>query len=158
MSCLLNTLVWDQSTCKERIESDQIQNEKYLLTVGLEPTTLRFVAWYSTDWANRVLGKAVLLKCPFIHTCTSNTNVLYWYNFKNDEVQRILSGRCTVLCYIFEYACIYIPNSKKTHKPCVCYQLAKHDQLYSTGLSAVIRQKSHVLESFSISVNNRILT
>ena len=27
----------------------------------------------------------------------------------------------------------------------------------STGLSAVIRQKSHVLENFSISVNNKIL-
>ena len=27
---------------QERVESDKIQNEKFLLTVGLEPTTLSF--------------------------------------------------------------------------------------------------------------------
>ena len=39
-SCL-NSFAEDQSTCQERVESDKIQNEKFLPTVGLEPTTLR---------------------------------------------------------------------------------------------------------------------
>ena len=34
-SCLIS-FVWDQSTCQERVESDKIQNEKFLPTVGLE--------------------------------------------------------------------------------------------------------------------------
>ena len=38
-SCLIS-FAWDQSTCQERVESDKIQNEKLLPTVGLEPTTL----------------------------------------------------------------------------------------------------------------------
>ena len=39
-SCLIS-FAWDQSTCHERVESDKIQNEKVLPTVGLEPTILR---------------------------------------------------------------------------------------------------------------------
>ena len=32
MSCLIS-FVWDQPTCQERVESDKIENEKFLLTV-----------------------------------------------------------------------------------------------------------------------------
>ena len=42
----------DQSTCQEHVGIDKIQNEKFLPTVGLEPTTLRFQVWWSTDWAS----------------------------------------------------------------------------------------------------------
>ena len=40
-SCLIS-FAWDQSTCQERVGSEKIHNEKFLPTVGLEPTTLRF--------------------------------------------------------------------------------------------------------------------
>ena len=33
MKCLIS-FVWHQSTCQERVESDNMQNEKFLLTVG----------------------------------------------------------------------------------------------------------------------------
>ena len=40
-----------------------------------------------------------------LHTCTPDTNVLiiHYDKYKNDKRQRILSGKCTVLCYILEY-------------------------------------------------------
>ena len=38
-SCLIS-FVWDQSTCQESVESEKMQKEKFLSTVGLEPTTL----------------------------------------------------------------------------------------------------------------------
>ena len=40
----------------------QKQNEKFFTTVGLEPTTLRFLICCSTDCATRALMKAVLFK------------------------------------------------------------------------------------------------
>ena len=40
-SCLIS-FAWDKSTCQERVGSDKIQNEKFLPTGGLEPSTLRF--------------------------------------------------------------------------------------------------------------------
>ena len=40
-----------------RNESDTIQNEKFLSTVGFVPTTLRFEVWCFTDWANRAWWK-----------------------------------------------------------------------------------------------------
>ena len=54
----LISFVWDQSTCQERVESDKIQNEKFLPRVELEPTTLRSAVW--CYWATRALLKAVL--------------------------------------------------------------------------------------------------
>ena len=38
----MKKIVWHTSTCKERVESDKMQNEKFLLTVGFEPTALRY--------------------------------------------------------------------------------------------------------------------
>ena len=58
MNVMLDFILWNQSTWQVRVESDKIQNEKFLLTVGLEPTTLRFLAWCSAQ----ALMKAVLLK------------------------------------------------------------------------------------------------
>ena len=48
MSCLIS-FEWKQSTCQERVESEIIQNEKFLLKVGLEPTALRSEFWCSTN-------------------------------------------------------------------------------------------------------------
>ena len=52
--CLIS-FAWDQEH-QERVESDKIQNEKFLPTVGFEPTTLRLEVWCSTDWASRACG------------------------------------------------------------------------------------------------------
>ena len=38
----------------------------------------------------------------------------HWYEFENDEVERILSGTCTALCYMLEY--IYIGQIAKKGK------------------------------------------
>ena len=35
--------------------------------------------------------------------------------YENDERERILSGKCTVLCYILEYIIIYIVQKTKRH-------------------------------------------
>ena len=49
---MLDFNVWDLSTCKEHVKSDKIQDEKFLLTMALEPTASRFVARFrSTDQA-----------------------------------------------------------------------------------------------------------
>ena len=60
-SCLIS-FVWDQSTCQESVQNDKIQNEKFLPTVGFEPTTLRFEVWCSTDWASRAWCKPCYLR------------------------------------------------------------------------------------------------
>ena len=60
----LISFAWDQSTCKERVESNKIQNEKFLPTVGLKPTTLRFEVWCS-----------LFIKMTLLHTCTADTEV-----------------------------------------------------------------------------------
>ena len=102
-SCLIS-FVWGQSTCQERVESDKIQNEKVLPTVG-QP-------WYlKSDALPTGLARLVdscLLKWPYyIYTCTSNANeCLRWYKFENYEGERILSFKCTVLRYISEYISI----------------------------------------------------
>ena len=51
-SCLIS-FAWDHSTYQERVGSDKIQNEKFLPTVWLEPTTLRFQVCCSIDWSSR---------------------------------------------------------------------------------------------------------
>ena len=38
---------------KSALKAEKIQNEKFLPTVGLEPTTVRFQVWCSTDWASQ---------------------------------------------------------------------------------------------------------
>ena len=55
------------------------------------------------------------------------------YKFENDNVERILSCTCTVLCYILEYIYIvhvYWTNSKYTQKSVVCFQHAKCDNAF----------------------------
>ena len=48
-----------QLTGQRRVESDKTQNKKLFPALGLEPTTLRFVAWCYTDRAIRAFMKAV---------------------------------------------------------------------------------------------------
>ena len=78
------------TTCQRRIESDRIQNEKFLSTVGLELTTLTFVAWCSTDLATLALMELVLLKWHY------DTNV---YIGISSRMERILYCGCTVFAF-----------------------------------------------------------
>ena len=66
--CHDDFICMDQSICQERVESDKIQNENFLPTVGREPTTLRFLAWCSTDWA--------LLTCQAKHRYVTTLNTV----------------------------------------------------------------------------------
>ena len=100
-------------------------NEKFLPTVGLEPTTLIFKVWCYTDWVNRAWWKLYyLIKTPFyihvlpipMYTCIHKVEI--------DELERILSCNCTVLCYILEYIYIVQIAKRRTHKSCVCFQHA----------------------------------
>ena len=55
-------------------EATKYKLKIFLSTVGLEPSTLRFQVWCSTDWARRawwMLSIKMVLFC----TCTPNTNV-----------------------------------------------------------------------------------
>ena len=99
-SCFIS-FVWDLSTCQECVESDIIQNEKLLPRVGLEPTTLRFDVWCSANWSNGTWWE--MYYSDDLYTSTYfRLQCIHWYKFEN-EVERILSCKCTVLCYILEY-------------------------------------------------------
>ena len=53
------------------------------------------------------LNESSNISIPFIHTCTSDTNVrIYWYKFENNEIERYFYFKCAILCYILEYICI----------------------------------------------------
>ena len=94
---ILHFIVWDQLDCQMRVVSDKIQ-KKILPTVGPEPTTLRFEVWCPTDWANKTWWMLYYLNdMYFRYQCK------HWFKFENDEVERILSCKCTVLCYILTY-------------------------------------------------------
>ena len=53
---------------------------------------------------------------------------VHWYKFENDEVERILSCKCTDLCYILEY--IYIGQIKKRRRsPVFAFNMQIPDQV-----------------------------
>ena len=73
--------------------------------------------------------KILLLKCPFIHSCTSDTNVyISIYKFEDDEEERIFLVHVLYCWTYWNIIYLYSTNSKKTHKSCVCFQHAKLDQ------------------------------
>ena len=119
----LISFVWGQLTCQERVESDKIQNEKFLPTVGPEPTILRFVAWSSTDRATRALIKA---EVTFIHTWSSHTNVripVHLCKFEDYYEERILYMYVHVLYCVTFWINLYVTNSKTTHKSCFVFNM-----------------------------------
>ena len=74
-SCLIS-VVCDHSSCQECTGSEKIQNENFLPTVGLKPTTLRFEVWCSNEPAKGVDESCnIQITLKFIHTCTSDTTV-----------------------------------------------------------------------------------
>ena len=82
---------------------------------------------YLFHWGTRVL--VLCLISPSVDfemkTWPSDTNVhIHWYKFENDEEERILSLKCTVLCYILEY--IYIVQmAKRRTRPVFYFEICK---------------------------------
>ena len=106
------------------------QNTKWksLATVGLEPTTLRCVAWCYTDWASRAFMIAVLLKWPYT-LMYLRYQCIHWYKFENDKLERFLSYTCTVLCYIY----LNWQNIKETHKSCDAFNVQTRPNTSRSG-------------------------
>ena len=88
--------------------------------------------WKSDALPTELAG---LVECwPFKWSITYMYSIYQYkhcYKYENDERQRIVSGKCTVLCYISEYIYKYCTNSKETHKFCGCFQHA-NTTMYST--------------------------
>ena len=58
----------------------------------------------------------------------SQYQCLHCYKFENDEVERNLSSKCTILCYILEY--IYIVQITKRHiHPVIAFKMQILDQV-----------------------------
>ena len=73
---------WDSNPKPWDLKSDALPAEL---------SELRWKLYYLND-----LYSYMYFRYQFIH----------WYKFDNDEVERILSCKCTVLCYILEYCYI----------------------------------------------------
>ena len=74
--------------------------------------TLRSEVWFSTIRATRALLTVVLFKWPL------NIQYIHWYKFENDEVERILSSKCTVLFYFFEREIWCRKSNRYSETPC----------------------------------------
>ena len=82
-------------------EATKYKMKNSLSTVGVETSTLRFQVWCSTYWASPGSVNAVRLN-GLITFMYSQYQCLPCYMYQNDEVERNLSCKCTVLCYILE--------------------------------------------------------
>ena len=104
-------------------EATKYKMKNSLSTVGLEPTTLpSLINALPTELAG--LGECCPFKWPYSYMYSRN-QCMHYYKCENDKGQRILSGKCTVLCYIFEYICECCTNSKETHKSCACFHFGQ---------------------------------
>ena len=76
---------------------------------------------------------------------------IHWYKFKND-VERILSFKCTVLCYTFEYICM-IQIAQRRTSPVFAFNMQIPEQVeylvvfcmskVNTGLVRIFEQYTH---------------
>ena len=127
----------------ELVESNKIQNAKFLPTVGLKPTSLRFVACmmlYQLSFPG--FNESFSIKVTFIHTC-------HWYKLENDEVERILSCTCTVLCYIFEY--IYIGQiAMRCTSPVFAFNMQNMSKHFTRSGSFKLRCQLFVFQTWRI--------
>ena len=95
---------------------------------SIEPTTLRFKVWCSTDWASRAWWM-LFIKITLLHTCTPDTNVYIIISTRmtKDSVFCLVNVLFCVTYWNIIYKCC--TNSKETHKSCACFQhanTAKH--------------------------------
>ena len=80
--------------------------------MGLEPTTLSFEVWCSTDWTNQACWKLCYLNGRYTYMYF-RYQCIHWFKLENDEAERILTCKCTVLWSALEY--MYIVQIAKKH-------------------------------------------
>ena len=101
MSCLIS-FVWHQSTCQERIESEKkpkMKNSCSQWESNPQPWALKSDA-LPTELTCLDVNYDLYVHMYFLYQC------IRWFKFENDEVEHILSCKCSVLCYILEYSYI----------------------------------------------------
>ena len=101
----LISFAWDQSTCQVRVESDKIQNEKCLPTVGFEPTTLFGLLYVSITLFQWVVKFIILWRCVKRHFSKRMYNVRWktyvkrtFYNLRLTHVLHTVNVRCNFCC------------------------------------------------------------
>ena len=94
------------------------------------------------------LGNAVHLN-GLITYMYSKYQCLPCYKYQNYEVERNLSCKCTVLCYILEYN-EYCTNNKETHKSCACFQHANTRSCRMFGSVCMLKASTWLLCLFAI--------
>ena len=109
-------------------EATKYKMKNFLSTVGLEPTTLRFQVWCSTDWASRAWWM-LSIEMTLLHTCTpdTNVNIIISTRMTKDSVFCLVNVLFCVTYWNIIYKCC--TNSKETHNSCACFQhanTAKH--------------------------------
>ena len=104
-------------------EATKYKMKNSLFTVGLEPTTLRFKVWCSTDWASRAWWM-LSIYMTLLHTYTPNINVyiIITTRMTKDSVFCLVNVLFCVTYWNIIYKCC--TNSKETHKSCACFQYA----------------------------------
>ena len=95
--------------------------------------------------------KVVSFKWPiYKHVLPMPMNTfIHWYKFKNNEVERILSCKCTVLCYIFEYS-YYVQRAKRCKSPVFAFNLQIPDQLECLIVFCMLKANTWLVCLFAI--------
>ena len=112
MSCLIS-FEWDRSTCQERVESDKMQNKKLLFQCDSKPQPWDLKS--DAPPSEPIGFRWKLYYLNYLYTYMFfQYQCIHWYKFENDEMERILSWKCTVLCYILEYSYIELIAKRST--------------------------------------------
>ena len=103
-------------------EATKCKMKNALSTVGLEPTTLQFQVWCSTDWASRAWWMLSILM-TLLHTCSPDTNVYIIISTRmiKDSVFCLVNVLFCVAYWNIYKCCT---NSKETRKSCACFRHA----------------------------------
>ena len=131
----------------------KLQNAKWKILANrrIRSSTMRFEVWCSTNWANRALMKVVPFKWSiYKHVLPMPMyTFIHWYRFENNEVERILSCKCTVLCYIFEYS-YYVQRAKRCKSSVFAFHLQIPDQLESLIVFCMLKANTGLVCLFAI--------
>ena len=116
MPCL-NSFVWTQSTCQERVESGKTQNEKFLPRVGLGHRHWDSYAGPLTDWASRIWALSFYIDLYtymfFRYQCIN------WYNMFEALWNRTYFVQFMYCIVLHTEIYLYPTNSTMMQKSCV---------------------------------------